>query len=512
MNSADTLKQFEAAQNAPAPWPDLPEDTLPVFPTDLLPGICGELVRAVAASVPMPVDYAACALLGSVSAAVVGRVRVRVTPDYAVPLQLYCGMAGESGTGKSPAMKMLAEPLVSWTAEQNKLIRKRNREKQNERDVLQQEERKKGLSTRARVDLRNHIDDIEDEPEVAEILGDVTPEKVVEVMSRQNGCGIVYTSEGNFVNVLSGASYGKQGGTSNLDAILQSYDSDPVRVDRIGRGTICLEQGNLSITVGLQPSMLARLAETTDLTDRGFPQRLLFFIPEELYNVDVIHVPPVPHHLREEWNQLLRTLASLYRTSPGELPLTYDAGQVLSMNRQSLHDRQQRDLGGNSALRAWSRKAYDKTIRLSGLLALLENPSASVVEEKHARIAVAMMNGYFIPHAKKAFGGSSSLSCVALDLWQIVRDQAIFRESALRHQVSGQKRFKSPAGKQCFLAALEELQREGYIRRTTLPGAGTGRTPSQAWETNPAGRTAGFTVVTDDSAIVFTPAAGGNRP
>ena len=142
MNSADTLMLFEAAQTQPAPWPELPEETLPLFPTELLPGFCGELVRAVAASIHAPVDYAACALLGAASSAIVGRVSVRLTPDYATPVPLFCGMGGESGTGKSPVMKKIIRPLELWLMERNNLIRQRNKDKQYEREILLQSEKK----------------------------------------------------------------------------------------------------------------------------------------------------------------------------------------------------------------------------------------------------------------------------------------------------------------------------------------------------------------------------------
>lgn len=499
MNSADTLKQFEAAQTQPAPWPELPEETLPIFPTNLLPGFCGELVQAVAASIHAPVDYAACALLGAASSAIVGRVSVQLNADYSAPVQLFCGMGGESGTGKSPVMKKFIRPLELWLMEHNKVIRQRNQAKQYERDILLQNEKKEKRTT-ARIALHRQADAIEDEPLLAEIQEDTTPEALVRSMKLQNGCGVIYTSEGGFVNVLAGATYGRQGGVANIDSVLKGYDADTVRIDRVTGGTIIIEQANLSLTVGLQPSVLHRLTDTPELANRGLPQRLLFFLPEELRNVDLLHSPQIPPHLLEEWSALLCSLASIHRSTRGLLPLTQDARNLILMHMQNLHDRAYADLGNNAALRGWVRKASDKTLRLSALLALLENPSASVVEESHTMSAVALMNGYFIPHAKHAFGGGSDLSEVASDLWKVVQKKkwSEFRTAALRKEVRGQKRFQRKQGEECIDAALNELQENGYIRRILETATGKrGAPPSPLWETNPAARSAEFIVTSE---------------
>ena len=68
MNSKDVLLQFEGQEMMspePEPWKDLPEERPPIFPTVLLPDDCAELVEAFSSSIPVPVDYAACALLGA---------------------------------------------------------------------------------------------------------------------------------------------------------------------------------------------------------------------------------------------------------------------------------------------------------------------------------------------------------------------------------------------------------------------------------------------------------------
>lgn len=50
-------------------WPEIRDERLPGFPTKYLPADCAELVEKVASTSAIPVDYAACGLLGTASAA-----------------------------------------------------------------------------------------------------------------------------------------------------------------------------------------------------------------------------------------------------------------------------------------------------------------------------------------------------------------------------------------------------------------------------------------------------------
>ena len=52
--------------------------------------------------------------LGSISAAVAGRVRVRVTPDWREELCAYVVVVLASGERKSPVVREAAAPLERW--------------------------------------------------------------------------------------------------------------------------------------------------------------------------------------------------------------------------------------------------------------------------------------------------------------------------------------------------------------------------------------------------------------
>ena len=88
-------------------WPELVDRPPPPFPVELLPGHCSQLCTALAASLPVPEDFIACALLGVASAALVGRVVVNPRKGYYEAIQLYLCMCAESGTRKTAALDLI---------------------------------------------------------------------------------------------------------------------------------------------------------------------------------------------------------------------------------------------------------------------------------------------------------------------------------------------------------------------------------------------------------------------
>lgn len=409
MNSADTLRQFEAAQTQPAPWPELPEETLPSFPTDLLPGFCGELAEKIAASLPAPTDYVAGAMLGAVSAALVGRVKIIPRDGHKEMVQLYVCIGGESGTNKSAPMFALIAPLDHWLREQRREVQKRNKEKEAQREILDRKTKKKGILAQELANLQRQMDQIIFEPEPEAIITDTTTEKLIHRMAAQGGRGIIFTDEGSFIKILAGELYTAKGASANLDSVLKGFDGSPLLVDSVSSQFVDMESAHLSITIGMQPGLIARMTSNADLADQGFPQRALFFLPDMPAYWDLLALPPFPQDLMTKWNALLSALASIHRDQMLVMPMTADAQRTYNLHRQDMYDRSSKDMGDNLTIRSWARKAHGKTARLAAILALMENPQAVIIEDSHVRAAITMMNVYFIPHAKKAFCRSDVL-------------------------------------------------------------------------------------------------------
>lgn len=488
MKDKDVLLAFEAREmmpKEPEPWQELVEERPPIFPTMLLPEKWGRLIEDYAKAVVVPVDYAACALLGTVSAAIVGRIDILPQKGQRESVQLYQCLCGEPGTRKTAAMNEFLKPLNRYFFEKNKEIWKLNRENAHKRELLLTEAKGRGKSLDDRVRLRMKAEEIEDVAEYEKIMGNATLEAIEDRMRKQNGRGNIFADEGSLVDIMTGSMYNRQGGKANLDTLLDAWNGGMVNVDRIGRECFSIPRADLSITLGLQPIQLRSMTENEVAAGRGLPQRFLYYLPEMLIGENVMNLPPFPEKQLVEWGEYITTLADVHRDQLCELKFTKSAGNLYVAHWQDMVNRATGDMGDNAALKGWGRKAHGETARLAGILALLENPDTTIVEEAHDRAAVELMNSYYIPHAKRAFGGGPDLSAPAKALLDKLRTVEVFSESEMLRSLAGQTRYKGKNGKDFFSQVLAELSANGYVRRKLAQHTGRGRPSSPVWEVHP---------------------------
>ena len=450
----------------PDQWGD-PEDLcLPRFPIDLLPPVWADFVAQVAASVHAPVDFAAAAFLGTLSAALTGRVYVRIKGGFEKPVQLYLGLIGASGSGKSPVMKIISRPLSAWLTRQRQSVKEAN--------------------------IANGVDGQPPLPAPEALVSDVTPEALLQCIARQGGKGIIFAEEGSIANILSGATYGSKGSQTNIDIFLNAYDGSGVYSARVGRDEpIDLPSAHLSITLALQPRLVDSFAKDPNLDDRGLPQRFLFFLAEPLGQYSVYDEPELSTEMLTMWHDTVEKLASAYRETDLTLSLSYEARQEYLAFRQCMVNRASEDLGEGSALASWSGKSHEKAARLSGLLTMLRDVHAAEIQLEEMRAACRMMNEYFIPHIKAVFGHKTALSPEASAVLKAAKAIAAsqagpIRESALRHKLSRTMLFKGDNSAQLLQQALAQLIKKRFIRPVELPRATTGRPSLGAYELNPA--------------------------
>lgn len=368
-------------------WKPLADDIRPSFPLDTLPEACAELADNIATSLPVPPDYAACAILGAASCALVGRVKVEIKLRYQEPAQLYLGMVGGSGTKKSPVMSLIGDPLEEWLNDHRG------------QDMPDME------TTGAEVNTT-----------------DSTPEALVVDMNAHQGRGIVWSDEGSMMNIMSGATYGKVGSATNIDVFLKAYDGKPVYVRRRSEGgSVSIKSANLAMTVGLQPNVVKDFTRNTSMVGRGLAQRFLFFVPEPLGRCVISELPELNGDLLDAWRDRITTLAAAFREQPIVLPMTDTAREAFNRYAQMIEDRRYEDLGGCEALSSWSSKCLGQVARISGLLTLLEDPKATEVGSKAVDAAIRMMDEYFIHHMEYVFCGERKLPVEAEKLLEAMK-------------------------------------------------------------------------------------------
>lgn len=405
---------------------------------------------------PAPLDFAACALLGTASAALVGRVFVQIQPGYTQPVQLWLSMTGDSGAKKTPTLNKFVGPLRKWLMEE-----------------------------------RAKEDPYFGKPSALEnITTDATPEAIAAHMARHNGKAIIFTDEGSAMNVLTGMTYRKPGSESNIDALLQSYDGGLVSIARkLQDSSFDIPEAHLSMTVGMQPTILEKLSSNAELASRGFPQRLLYFLSEPMGHYVIKDLPKPDFELQDTWEKKVRQLATAFRDEKATLPMTDAAYEVFETFAQKMVDERFGALGGNEAIISWCLKAGGKVARLALILTLLENVDAVCVDAPAVEAAVALMNEYFIPHMKRVYCGDRQLTPEGQNLLSTMVFLAQSNgtdevpQAAIKMRIRGQKAYKGTAGDMLFREKLRELSQAGMIRHIEAPShQGAGRKGDGSWQ------------------------------
>jgi hypothetical protein len=352
----------------PIPLPGLP-DVLP-FPLDELPGPLADYVAEVGAATNTPPDYAAAFAL-AVAAGSIGATRaVSIKEGHVQRSSLYVCAVAPKGSGKSPALDIVCDPVYEEQARMRSAGDKRRKA----------------------------------------FVADVTAEKLAEILS-DNPRGTLMVRD-ELASWMAGFNQYKAGGKgSDRQFFLSAWSGATVSVDRKNKEAepIFVRYPCLTVVGTIQPSVLDRFKSDAD---DGFYDRVLFCIPDELPLVG------------EQWRTVDQSSAHAWAEAVRWL-------RSVSMHDDALNGARpyflHLDDGAKAAWEGWTNdiaaecNAPDAdpimrgpTVKLAGYaarLALVSNMLAKAYQEKpfDAHIdAEDMRRGvslgvYFLSHARRAW-------------------------------------------------------------------------------------------------------------
>jgi 5S rRNA maturation endonuclease (ribonuclease M5) len=94
------------------------------FPVDALPAACRRFVREAAEALGVDTSYVALPVLAGLAAAIGNSRRIALSRSWAAPAVVWAGVVGESGTLKSPAIKIALGPIYRRQVEALEAFRK----------------------------------------------------------------------------------------------------------------------------------------------------------------------------------------------------------------------------------------------------------------------------------------------------------------------------------------------------------------------------------------------------
>lgn len=495
-----------------AAWPETPElpgavDPEPL-PLDAFPPVLADLTRSVAASVQVSPDVPALLALAAVSAAVAGKVEVRVDGAWTREwVALYGVLVADPAERKSPAFRVLTEPLREWEVERARAVAPR---REVAMELLDVAERRLRSTKEAAAKGQARPEEVEDAihgvrearasvPPMAALLAqDATPEALVQQMGEQGGRVAVLSPEGGPLRILDGR-YSE--GSARLEELAQGYDGEALHPRRIGRETRAVRRPALTLGVALQPSVLEAVRNGRSLRGQGIYGRICWVRPSSRMGarVDSSEVPPLDREAGRRYADALRHLLDWEAADveddgtlvPHVLELSGGAQDVKRAYHYEIEDAL-RPGGALAGISDWAGKTVGRAVRIAALLELAARagdgrPPVGAPISKWAMESAVRLCRALTSHALAIYGEMAADRRTADLRYLLRRLQELppgSTESDLRASAKGRA---SIEGAEDVADLVDELEALGCVRRVALdaPG-GPGRPPSPRLELHPA--------------------------
>lgn len=470
---------------APPPRPQPPWDVpLPLdrlappeaFPLDVLPGPLAEYVEQCAWATNSPTDFVAVPLLALAAGCIGASSVVGITRNHVQPATLYAVVVGLPGTGKSPALESVLDPLETAEAEYRR---------------------------QWKADMRAwRADDPKDrgsKPVLRRVVVDDTTSEALMRTLHTNARGVVMVRD-ELSALIAGFNQYKGGGKGNdRQVYLKAWSAATIRVDRKGDEDglpLVIPRPSLSIVGGVQPDVVRSFLGSDDegrVIDDGLLDRFLFCYPRDLPAVGE-QFREVDSRLAAAWDTAARWLLSLQQWpaehGPRPKVVTLDAGgrqawaDFTSAHAAELNDPEFPD---------WKRGPWSKLRGYCARLALVLHCLRLACSEGRQYDGVgaddiqaaARLIGYFKAHYLRVavrMGADPRLAEAARILGWLKRNPGVTEFSrrdayrVLTHSFSTPEALDEP---------MRLLVLYGYVRRAAVEVAPTGRKPGPRWEVNP---------------------------
>jgi hypothetical protein len=353
------------------------------FPYDRLPKPMASIVHYGAKAIGCDKSYLAIAALCMIGGILGGSRRLMAKRNWLVPPILWGVLLGESGTSKSPALKMIRKPLDEW---ERKELHFWERAKENAEALGQPVPRRN-----RRIQIR-----------------DTTVEALMP-LAKENPLGLLLVRDELAGLLESFNCYKKQGGGDEA-FFLSAFDGESHSVDRKrDREHIFVPSVSLSILGGIQPGIFARLM-CQKHRESGLLARFLIVNPPS--KAKRRNDAEVSDKVEAEWKEVVCKLIDLEmaqdengNTTPLVIPLA-PAAKSLFWDFYDSHNLALSEESGT--WRSFLAKAEQLPLRLALILhhvrwASGEQVDVTEVDEKTMKAAIDLTR-WFIDEASRIYG------------------------------------------------------------------------------------------------------------
>ena len=488
-------QQYGAGEKAPAQWEEpipFSRFTMAQFPTDALPDDIADYVNAVAESTQTPVDMAGAVALAILSVCLQGKYLIQGKSDWLEPLNTYSLIIAMPSERKSAVQHMMLRPLNDYeyqynlrnaAAVESSKMRKRILERRQK--AIEDKVAKGNAEADEMEEIAREIAGFVEQRPLQLYVDDITTEKLVSVISANDGRAALISSEGGIFDTLAGI-YTK---TVNIDVMLKGYSGDPIRVDRIGRESESIMNPALTVLLMAQPNVVSAVLGNKTFRGRGLTARFLYCMPVSQVGGRRFDSATVPDELYQRYaRKIVDLLEDEYLREPEIITLSPEAGALLSAFAEELEPKLVADY---SEIADWAGKLVGNILRIAGLLCrasmlreddFLDDPVPLIVDGATMSNAIRL-GRYFLNHAMAAYDALPEKPMIlqANRILEMIAERKLTefdRRTAMRYC----RAFKTVSEIQPVLDFLDDY---GYIVQQPAPQAAFGRPPLPKYTVNP---------------------------
>lgn len=481
----------EPVWDEPVPFPDDPSAHAPSFPIEVFPENAQRVACTVAGHAQAPTDLAASNMLGVVSAALLGKVKVETQPSLLEEVAVWMAPALPSGERKTTTQRLILRPVYDVQRQRMEAVTEKRHKA--EAEISAAERNLKTVETRedaSTADLAAAFRELDQAraslPSSGRIIADdLTPEGLLKLFGDSEEVFIA-ASEGGLLDTVTGIRYGK---IPNLDLLNKSHDGDPHSPVRATREQGMIERPLLAMAVSPQPDVLRELVENATLARRGTLARFLFSLPPSMIGMRSERTEPLDGPAMDWWAEHVRELFAAAQVEEGILRTSPQAQHVIEAWRRpgtGLEARAARP--SDPRLRAFRSRLHGEVYRLAALLHFLKHGAAGLtlpIEAATAEGAVKL-GEYYEAHAEIVYGllsGDERTRKAKLILDWL--EDRVEGDEFPRTTVRDVRRAYSHWPSEAVHASLAVLEERDLYRVIRLPSGQQGGRPAEIVARNP---------------------------
>lgn len=464
------------------------KEALPVFPVNCLPAVIKAMALSVAETTSTDTAMAATALLSSMSYCFSGVYRMYGKEDHSEPVTLYSLIIASPAERKSPVLKFVKSPFLSFNYEYNQINKEMIYACQEERKKIEREIKKMQDSgeyeTSDIAEKRVYLDHMNKRNFRRICVDDITPEGLAEKLESNGSLLMISEEAGVFKNF--GGRYNN--GTPNVDLILKCWGGEMFIKDRCNSEPTVLSKPYLSVCLCGQPYILDEVMNNNAFLSSGLVARFLYCFPKSMVGTRSYDTRPVDSRVTEAYHKLVNiSLKYKFEFTGDEIPLRFheDARKAFS---------DYYDTAIEPALQTefaecpdWGGKYHGLILRLCGLLHCIICICEGVKPEERnvdlmtlgAALDIAVYYKMQARYAYGLIGGDSALAAAEYILKRIRANSVT--EATGRELLHLCRKFRTMDE---MSQPLQTLIEYGYIRQVRRT-ASDGKKAVNVYEVNP---------------------------